>query len=161
MISDATPRARTLTPLRSVLVVSLPFAPPLQSMAASFHGSASARATCVFAQRGSLIQTSTSFLSDFMADQNMTSFDSSSTVLGYLRSGLVSKVSAEEEENQGHLHREPPSPPLTGACHRPPPSRCFPCVVSVPVRFTMLSDTFLKYIYTLESPKNNRYPISH
>lgn len=74
------------------------------------------------------------------------SFDSSSTVLGYLRSGLVSEVSGKKK-NQGHLRwnlpplelvTDPPTPTP------PPPSSIrFPLfVVDVQVRFTILSDTF-------------------
>lgn len=98
--------------LRSPSIVSLPFQPQHQSMAASFHGSANIR--CVSSPSGGLSSRraylSTAALFGFHGRSNIyyfISFDSSSTVLGYLRSGLVSEVSGGGKKNyrkQGHLH---------------------------------------------------------
>lgn len=105
MISDATLCAMMLTLLRSVFIVLLPFQPQLQSMAASFHGSANIR--CVSSPSGGL-SSKRAYLSfagpfGFHGRSNVyyfISLDSSSAVLGYLRSGLVSEVS---QKTQGHL----------------------------------------------------------
>lgn len=123
MISDAMICLRMLTPLRSVFIVLLPFQPQLQSMAASFHGSANIR--CVSSPSGGLSSRrtyrSSAALFGFHGRSNMyyfICFDSSSAVLGYLRSGLVFEVSEKK-----HTHSRTPalkSLPV-GACHRPPP----------------------------------------
>lgn len=95
MISDAIFCLRTFTPLRSVLIA---FQPELQSMAASFHGSANIR--CVSSPSGGLSSRraylSVAALFGFHGRSNIyyvISFGSCSTVLGYLRSSPVFEVS--------------------------------------------------------------------
>lgn len=66
------------------------------------------------------------------------SFDSSSTVLGYLRSGLVSEVSGKKKKKPKDTCAE--ISPRWSLSPTPYPSLLF--VVHVQVRFTILSDTF-------------------
>lgn len=101
---------RMLTPLRSVFIALLPFQPELQSMAASFHGSANIR--CVSSPSGGLSSRraylSVAALFGFHGRSNIyyvISFDSSSTVLGYLRSSPVSEVS---ENTRTPAQKSPP-----------------------------------------------------
>lgn len=108
--------SRMLTPLRSVFVALLPFQPELQSMAASFHGSANIR--CVSSPSGGLSSRraylSVAALFGFHGRSNIyyvISFDSSSTVLGYLRSSPVSEVS--ENTRTPAQKSPPPLEPVT------------------------------------------------
>lgn len=123
---------RMLTPRRSVFIVLLPFQPQLQSMAASFHGSANIR--CVSSPSGGLSSRlayrSFAALFGFHGRSNMhyfICFDSPSTVLGYLRSRLVSEVS--DKNTQGHLHRNLSL--LELVTDLPPPIRFLIFVVNV------------------------------
>lgn len=134
--------SRMLTPLRSVFIALLPFQPELQSMAASFHGSANIR--CVSSPSGGLSSRraylSVAALFGFHGRSNIyyvISFDSSSTVLGYLRSSPVSEVS----ENTRTPAQK--SPPPAGACHRPPPIRFPSFVMRVQMRFSIPVQQFL------------------
>lgn len=128
--------------LPSVFIALLPFQPELQSMAASFHGSANIR--CVSSPSGGLSSRraylSVAALFGFHGRSNIyyvISFDSSSTVLGYLRSSPVSEVS----ENTRTPAQK--SPPPAGACHRPPPIRFPSFVMRVQMRFSIPVQQFL------------------
>lgn len=109
MASDAKCCSRMLTSPRSVSSVLLPFYAQLQSMAASFHGSANIR--CVSTPSGGLSSrraylSSLPLSSAFMADQTfiiLSALIPAPTVLGYLRWVLSPRCHGEGGGKQGHL----------------------------------------------------------
>lgn len=160
MASDAKCCSRMLTSPRSVSSVLLPFYAQLQSMAASFHGSANIR--CVSTPSGGLSSrraylSSLPLSSAFMADQTfiiLSALIPAPNSLRLLTMGLVSEVS----RGGGGETRTPAlkSPPTAGARHRHPPSLPpIPFPLSLWI-CTIPSDT----LYSMHGAiiKHKRYP---
>ena len=140
-MSDAIVCQMMLPPLRSVFIALLPFQPQLQSAAAGFF---TAQQRSVSSPSGGLSSRQARFsvaaLFGFQGGSDIyyfiISFDSSSTVLGYLQSGPVSDVSEKNKDTCTEIS------PAAGARHRPPPTRFPPVVMNVLVPFSILHDTF-------------------
>lgn len=133
MISDAVFCWWMLAPPRSLFIVLLPFQPQLQSMAASFHGSANIR--CVSSPSGGLSSRraylSVAALFGFHGRSDIYYFitfpNSPSTVLGYLRSTPVSEVSEKTRTPAQNPPAPPPPPPPLEPVTHPLHPFCYEC----------------------------------